>query len=220
MKNILVLFIFFIISSIQTNAQDTLYMRNGENVLVKVSEVGATEVKYKKLDNLKGPIYTILTSDLLMIRYENGKRDDFSKVEKTVLKVFANPRKSNPFGVNINLGGPTYILSISGDYFINSSLNVELGTGIVGTFAGIKYHINGNKNDKFWTPYFGLYGVNIPSISIVWGSSSIRRQTLYVPFGIQFNKNKGLTFGVEIAKILGSNSNNPAWGALKFGYHF
>ena len=83
MKYIL-LFILFVCSSNIIKAQDTLSMRSGENILVKVIEVGTTEVKYKKLDNLNGPIFSILKSDLLIIKYENGTSDDFSSIKKTV----------------------------------------------------------------------------------------------------------------------------------------
>ena len=86
MKYIL-LFIVFICSSNIIKAQDTLSMRSGENLLVKVIEVGNTEVKYKKLDNMNGPIYSILKSDLLIIKYENRTKDDFSSIKKIDEKV-------------------------------------------------------------------------------------------------------------------------------------
>ena len=86
MKNIL-LFILFICSSNIIKAQDTLSMRSGEAILVKVMEVGTSEVKYKKIDNLNGPVFSILKSDLLMIKYENGTSEKFSKEEKTIIKV-------------------------------------------------------------------------------------------------------------------------------------
>jgi hypothetical protein len=57
-------------------------MRSGENILVKVIEVGTTEVKYKKLDNLNGPVFSMLKSDLLTIKYENGTKEDFSSIKK------------------------------------------------------------------------------------------------------------------------------------------
>ena len=57
-------------------------MRSGETILVKVIEVGTSEVKYKKLDNLNGPVFSMLKSDLLMIKYENGTKDDFSSIKK------------------------------------------------------------------------------------------------------------------------------------------
>ena len=81
MKNIL-LFILFICSSNIIKAQDTLSMRSGENILVKVIEVGTAEVKYKKLDNLNGPVFSMLKSDLLMIKYANGTNEDFSSIKK------------------------------------------------------------------------------------------------------------------------------------------
>ena len=86
MKYIL-LFILFICSSNITKAQDTLSTMYGETILVKVIEVGTAEVKYKKLDNLNGPMFSMLKSDLLMIKYENGTKEDFSKEEKTKIKV-------------------------------------------------------------------------------------------------------------------------------------
>ena len=81
MKYIL-LFILFICSSNIIKAQDTLSMRSGENILVKVIEVGTAEVKYKKLDNLNGPVFSMLKSDLLMIKYANGTNEDFSSIKK------------------------------------------------------------------------------------------------------------------------------------------
>ena len=77
--------LLFILSTCSLNiikAQDTLSMRSGENILVKVIEVGTTEVKYKKLDNLNGPIFSILKSDLLIVKYENGTKEDFSSIKK------------------------------------------------------------------------------------------------------------------------------------------
>ena len=81
MKNIL-LFILFICSSNIIKAQDTLSTRYGESILVKVIEVGTSEVKYKKLDNLNGPVFSMLKSDLLMIKYANGTNEDFSSIKK------------------------------------------------------------------------------------------------------------------------------------------
>ena len=60
------------------SAQDTLIKRSGENIPVKVIEVGTSEVKYKKYDNLNGPNFTELKSNLSLIIYQNGSKDDFS----------------------------------------------------------------------------------------------------------------------------------------------
>ncbi len=84
MKNLL-LFIPLLCSSMIINAQDTLSMRTGEKIQVKVMEVGISEVKYKKLDNINGPVFSTHKSDLLTIQYENGSKDDFSSIKKIEL---------------------------------------------------------------------------------------------------------------------------------------
>jgi hypothetical protein len=83
------LFFLIICTSIQIKAQDTLIMRTGENIQAKVIEIGMSEVKYKKLDNLNGPIFVILKSDLLSIKYENGTKDDYSSIKKNEQKITA-----------------------------------------------------------------------------------------------------------------------------------
>lgn len=59
-------------------SQDVITKKSGEDVQAKVLEVGLSEVKYKNFDNQNGPILTILKTDVLMIRYENGTKDIFN----------------------------------------------------------------------------------------------------------------------------------------------
>ena len=83
MKNLLLFILFARLSNI-IKAQDTLTMRSGENLIVKVIEVGSSEVKYKKVENLNGPVFATLKSDIYLIRYENGTKDDLSGVAKII----------------------------------------------------------------------------------------------------------------------------------------
>jgi hypothetical protein len=64
-------------------AQDIITTKTGEDILAKIVEVGHTEIKYKKFDNPEGPQFTILKSDVLMIRYENGTKDIFTEEPKS-----------------------------------------------------------------------------------------------------------------------------------------
>lgn len=63
-------------------AQDVLTKKNGEDISAKVLEVTSTEIKYKKYDNPNGPTFTILKSEVLLIRYENGTKDVFNEPQK------------------------------------------------------------------------------------------------------------------------------------------
>jgi hypothetical protein len=58
-----------------TDNCDTIIMRNGKEVKCIVSEIGISEIKYKKCDNLNGPIYTVDKNEVLMIQYANGTND-------------------------------------------------------------------------------------------------------------------------------------------------
>jgi len=62
-------------------SQDVITTRSGESIQAKILEVGQTEIKYKKFDNLEGPVYWILKSVVLMVKYENGTVDVF-QIEK------------------------------------------------------------------------------------------------------------------------------------------
>lgn len=82
MKKILKLAVLIIlcIISININAQDIITKKDGTDISARVLEITISEVKYKKFDNLSGPIFTMLKSDVLMIRYENGTNDVFNEI--------------------------------------------------------------------------------------------------------------------------------------------
>jgi hypothetical protein len=83
MKNLLLIILLASSTNI-IKAQDTLTMRSGENIIVKIIEVGSSEVKYKKIDNLNGPGFSIFKSELSMIQYENGSKDVFKDDMKII----------------------------------------------------------------------------------------------------------------------------------------
>jgi hypothetical protein len=69
---------FFILTffvSYKLFAQDTIVLQTGVEIKSKIFEISAADVKYKKFDNLNGPSYTTLKTDIFMIKYENGSRD-------------------------------------------------------------------------------------------------------------------------------------------------
>ena len=58
-----------------TDNCDNIIMRNGKEIKCIVSEVGLSEIKYKKCDNLTGPTYTVDKNEVLMIQYSNGSNE-------------------------------------------------------------------------------------------------------------------------------------------------
>ncbi|MDB5234034.1 MAG: hypothetical protein JWR44_1027 [Hymenobacter sp.] len=59
-------------------AQDLLTKRTGEELPVKVVEITPTEVKYRRTDNPDGPLISMLSADVFMIRYANGTKEVFT----------------------------------------------------------------------------------------------------------------------------------------------
>jgi len=62
---------------------DVITMKSGEEVSVKVTEIGTSEIKYRKCDNPAGPLYSVSRNDVFMIKYANGTKDIISSVETT-----------------------------------------------------------------------------------------------------------------------------------------
>lgn len=77
------LIILFCAISNAVLSQDVIVLTNGDEVKARVSEVGTTEIKYKKFENLTGPTYTMLKSGVFEIKYENGSKDIFSQSKTT-----------------------------------------------------------------------------------------------------------------------------------------
>lgn len=74
---------FILISFLSSFSQDILVYKNGDEVKAKVLEVNTADVKYKKWENQSGPTYTVLKSELFMVKYQNGEKDVFKNETPT-----------------------------------------------------------------------------------------------------------------------------------------
>jgi hypothetical protein len=86
MKKIILTLLTLIFAITFCFSQDMITKKSGEDIEAKILEVTTTEIKFKKSDNINGPIFTILKSDVLLVRYENGTKDIFNeeKLNETV----------------------------------------------------------------------------------------------------------------------------------------
>lgn len=73
-----VFFIMMLLLATNVSAQDVIVKKDGSSILSKVIEVHEDVVKYKKHENLNGPIYSISKSEVLCINYQNGSKETFS----------------------------------------------------------------------------------------------------------------------------------------------
>jgi len=93
MKQLILIVLASTITLSSCFSQDIITKYSGEDIQTKVVELTTTEIKYKKFDNLDGPTFTILKSDVLMIRYENGTKDIF--IEERKIETVSKPTQSS-----------------------------------------------------------------------------------------------------------------------------
>ena len=78
MRKTILLFLLALLAGSAAQAQDLLTKRNGEELSVKILEITPSEVRYRRADNPDGPLISIWRSDVFMIRYANGVRENLS----------------------------------------------------------------------------------------------------------------------------------------------
>lgn len=61
------------------HAQDVIVKTDKSEIKSKVTEITETSIKYKKWDNVDGPMYNIAKDEVFMIIYANGQREVIKK---------------------------------------------------------------------------------------------------------------------------------------------
>jgi hypothetical protein len=74
MKKI-ILIIISITIYINMFSQDSICFMNNNIIVAKISEVGITDIKYHRFDNLNGPQYIVNKQDIRYIKFANGTVD-------------------------------------------------------------------------------------------------------------------------------------------------
>ncbi|MDR2083425.1 MAG: hypothetical protein LBP67_00290 [Bacteroidales bacterium] len=106
MKNLFLLLSLTVFVSTICFSQDIITKLNGEDIQAVILETSRAEVKYKKYGYMNGPIYTISTSDIIMIRYEDGEKQIFVQQAQTPYSYydpFAASSHKAPEGINPNM---------------------------------------------------------------------------------------------------------------------
>lgn len=108
----------------QPEVCDTIVLKSGSVVIGKVAEIGQNEIKYRRCDNLNGPIISISESDVSVIKYPNGTRDFFTSKNTVAFSDSNATKETDVFGI-IGL-----VFSLAGLFLINF-------TGLIGVILGI-----------------------------------------------------------------------------------
>ena len=140
---------FIFLHSLPGLAQDTLVLRDGKKLPVKVIEVKKYIVQYKKVTNLNGPTYECDIRDIGRINYESGAIDKFNTVKGeesiTESRVFGEIPKVN----SMTLGRNVVYLNVVELAVQNISFSYEriVGpAGKVGLRIPVSFNLSGSAN--------------------------------------------------------------------------
>jgi hypothetical protein len=197
--------IFTVLTSIFTlsicYSQDIMTKKSGEDVRAKVLEVTSSEIKYKKFDNLDGPTYAMLKSDVVMVRYKDGTKDIFTDEKK-------NETVSTPSTRNETVSTPS---TSSDDLFIQGQ------TDAVRYYNGYKGAGTGTLIAGLVSPIVGLIpalvcsstepdvtNLNYPNADLMKNSDYSKGYTQKAKKIKQGKvwKNWGIAFGVNLVAVL------------------
>lgn len=164
---------------------------------------------------------------LLFSQFTYSQVSDSTKIQ--------NPRSLKKFGLGLQFMGPTLIGSVYVNFFPTHNLNLELGTGLIGTYGGAKLFYGKKDRRQTFSPYTGFNLGTIKmldplSIFYVFGGDLMwkRVYTGNIPFGMQIMAKNGFHFSLEGSYmfIWGSTTDEIPfkfsfpWAAIKIGKNF
>jgi hypothetical protein len=102
-----------------SQAQDILIKRNGDELEVKVLEINLDEIRYKRFDNLEGPVISVAKSDVFMIKYENGTKVTMTDVVRPAAQQPVYPARNAAQQQSLKLSGPRLGFTILSQKYID-----------------------------------------------------------------------------------------------------
>jgi len=86
-------------------SQDTLVKITGDKIIANIKKISEDEITYKKWSFLDGPEYSISTSSVYKIIFENGAVETFNHIAAEKIEISKDPERA------IEQGNNVYILS-------------------------------------------------------------------------------------------------------------
>ena len=134
MKLFRVFAVIFFLAGISASAQDLIIFINGNVIEAKVTEITKTEIKYRRYDNLEGPVYIFPKSNFHSIKHENGIYQVFNTApeekkggSQTMMYIdTAMDPDELTIGINANAGGSLLSGSSTCIEFCKGSFNAEI----------------------------------------------------------------------------------------------
>jgi hypothetical protein len=206
-SSILSFICILIFSAFHGNAQDIIFMKNGEEIKAKVLEVNSTNVLYKKTSNLDGPVYSESKTEIFFIKYASGVKEVISTLETTApnnQQVYSAP----PIYYGIAPFYPQKIEVNDGHYYqFGLKLSKVRLYEIFGNFPDERIRVTGQQAVKNSVHAIPLIILSIPMIT---------SGLLIAVLSSQSNSSSGLPYGYA-PEIIGFSIAGIGTGTLILG---
>ena len=214
-------------------AQDTITLKTGTSIKCRVTEVGVTEIKYKKQDTSEVRVYTIEKKKISVINYKDGSSDFFNEITSKglfmglhIIPSFTNS-KSNIIKLQLgdkiqSLNTLNYFLGIAFSY--NFSNHFNIGTGLDYSQYSTTYKYANLSFDEYKVVDC-LNFVTIPlKFSFLSGKSN--KVCFYFDLGPQLGffisektKSEGSSFAHSYVDFMNTFKTHQLFGSISFGCH-
>lgn len=132
--------------------QDTIVLKSGEEILVRIKELTPTSINYTKMDSVDNTTVNILRDDVYMIKYESGVKDVFHQQtsltpsnKEAIVDEINIPAFSNIYIENLNELrsksmhiGQEIPFRVTHDFIVDGQIIVAKGTLIYGKVTHLK----------------------------------------------------------------------------------
>ena len=127
-KYLLFVILAFVLASVSANAQDVIVKTDNSTILSKVEEITEESIKYRKWNNLDGPVYVISISEVIAINYSNGTMDTFEKKQQKDAEVKPGATPQKPYVENVRVISENNIDFLRRDDLLKSARGYRVGS--------------------------------------------------------------------------------------------
>jgi hypothetical protein len=134
------IFVFFAGGLFSLNALDMIILKDGNMIDAKIMEIHPGEIRYKRADNLNGPMIILPKDGVLSIKYENGVVEIINGSSsagqeggqmlgaQTPLQIILNALPAIPIAGNnlkFQFGGDNWMTTVNGENFSAGTIELE-----------------------------------------------------------------------------------------------
>jgi len=138
-KSLIGAVLLFCIGITSVYAMDLIILKDGSTIESRVIEISPTEIRYRRINHLDGPIIVVPAANVLSIRYQNGRVDIISAPVNTAPAAIATQNNQSD---NLQAGGASAVPQLGQPSLLQQQLNLLPAIPVAGN--NLKFEFGGD----------------------------------------------------------------------------